>query len=290
MAERKKSFVLYSDLLHTVAKMPKDKAGELFLIILQYVNDLNPVVNDLLVDIVFEPIKQQMNRDSVKWDATREKRSEAGKASAAAKKKSSKTDQKSTKPTSVNTPKQTSTHVDSVEKKPTKSTVNVNGNVNVNVINIEVEEEEILQNENFEETEEIIIPPLVEGAVNEEEKIASINFLKGHSMFTLIQKQQSLKPPEVIKLFETFYETKSVLREISGKSKDEVLRHFLYWVPKYQTTKSQPRPVKNIPNGTPNHFTPRNRTTAARADELRDDRNLLVDSLRGLLRGTAPKE
>jgi hypothetical protein len=154
-----------------------------------------------------------------------------------------------------------------------------------------VEDKGDLQLEKNEESENSIIPILIdEGCVNEEEKIAAVNFLKTHSMFALIQKQQSLKPPEVIKLFETFYETKSVLREITGKSKDEVLRHFLYWVPKYQTAKSPITTPRTTTNGTSNNFTPRNRTTAARADELRDDRNLLVDSLRGLLRGTAPKE
>lgn len=60
MAENKKSFVLYADLIHTVKKMPKEKAGELFLTILSYVNDEQPVVDDMLVDLVFEPIKRQL--------------------------------------------------------------------------------------------------------------------------------------------------------------------------------------------------------------------------------------
>jgi hypothetical protein len=38
----KKSFVLYCDLLHTVEKLPDDKAGLLFKHILKYVNDLDP--------------------------------------------------------------------------------------------------------------------------------------------------------------------------------------------------------------------------------------------------------
>jgi len=67
MAEGKKSFVLYCDLIHTVDKLPNDKAGELFKHILAYVNDKEPVAPDLIVDITFEPIKQQLIRDLAKW-------------------------------------------------------------------------------------------------------------------------------------------------------------------------------------------------------------------------------
>jgi len=78
MAEDKKSFVLYSDLIHTVRKMPKDKQGELFMTILSYVNDENPVVEDLMVELVFEPIKLQMKRDLIKYETTKERRKELG--------------------------------------------------------------------------------------------------------------------------------------------------------------------------------------------------------------------
>ena len=78
MAEDKKSFVLYSDLIHTVKKMPKEKQGELFMTILAYVNDENPTVDDLMVELVFEPIKLQMKRDLAKYESTKERRKEAG--------------------------------------------------------------------------------------------------------------------------------------------------------------------------------------------------------------------
>jgi hypothetical protein len=79
MAENKKSFVLYADLIHTVKKMPDDKAGILLKTILSYVNDENPIIDDIMIDLVFEPIKRQMKRDLEKWDMRIEKRSEAGK-------------------------------------------------------------------------------------------------------------------------------------------------------------------------------------------------------------------
>ena len=79
MADEKKSFVLYTDLIHTVRKMPKDKVGDLFLTILSYVNDENPNVDDLIVDLVFEPIKLQLKRDLVKYEEKRGKNSDNGK-------------------------------------------------------------------------------------------------------------------------------------------------------------------------------------------------------------------
>lgn len=68
MAENKKSFILYCDLIHTVNKLPNDKAGELFKHILSYVNDENPVTEDLIIQIAFEPVKLQLKRDLVKWE------------------------------------------------------------------------------------------------------------------------------------------------------------------------------------------------------------------------------
>ena len=86
MADNKKSFVLYCDIIKTVEKLPNETAGELFKHLLSYVNDEEPETDNLLVEVAFEPIKQQLKRDLVKWDEIREKRSEAGKKSAEAKK------------------------------------------------------------------------------------------------------------------------------------------------------------------------------------------------------------
>ena len=78
MAENKKSFILYCDTIHTVEKMPDDKAGLLFKHILRYVNDLHPKTDDLIVELTFEPIRQQLKRDLEKWSDTSVSRSENG--------------------------------------------------------------------------------------------------------------------------------------------------------------------------------------------------------------------
>ncbi|WP_428067348.1 DUF6291 domain-containing protein [Chryseobacterium gambrini] len=78
MAEGKNSFLLYTDIIHTVRKLPKEKAGELFLHILEYVNDLDPVTDDFAVEIAFEPIKQNLKRNLKSYKDKVQKNSESG--------------------------------------------------------------------------------------------------------------------------------------------------------------------------------------------------------------------
>ena len=78
MAEDKKGFLLYADLIHTIEKMPSEKAGDLFKHILRYVNDLNPISNDLIIDLTFEPIKQQLKRDLIKFEKSKDEKSLSG--------------------------------------------------------------------------------------------------------------------------------------------------------------------------------------------------------------------
>lgn len=133
MATGKKSFVLYCDLIHTVKKLTDEQAGNLFKHILKYVNDENPEADNIITEITFEPIKQQFKRDLIAWEQVKEKRAEAGRASAEARKLLKDVEQN----------QQVSTSVESVEQNPTKSTVNVNDNVNVNVNDNVIIKEEV---------------------------------------------------------------------------------------------------------------------------------------------------
>ena len=129
MAQGKKSFVLYADLIHTIEKMPTDKAGELFKHILRYVNDQEPETDDLIVNLTFEPIKQQLKRDLQKFEDVKLKRSEAGKLSAELR-ALKKAEQELTNSTSVESDEQESTN------STVNDNVNVNDNVSVNVNDI----------------------------------------------------------------------------------------------------------------------------------------------------------
>jgi len=121
MAENKKGFVLYADQRSIIDMLSNEKAGELIKHIFSYVNDENPINNDPLVLLAFEPIKLQLKRDLIKWEDTRSKRSKAGKISAEKRSKQN---------------EHMLTHVQSVEHNSTNSTVIVNDTVNVTVKDI----------------------------------------------------------------------------------------------------------------------------------------------------------
>ena len=132
MAKDKKGFILYADLIKVVSKLPNETAGKLFKIILSYVNDLEVSIDDLLLEIAFEPIKNQLKRDLVKFEQVKSKRSDAGKRSAELR-ALKKEEQNSTNSTSVESVQQTSTN-------PTV-TDTVNDTVTDTVITIEEKED-----------------------------------------------------------------------------------------------------------------------------------------------------
>ena len=82
MAKDKKSFILYVDQKDLWNKLPDEIAGKLIKHIYSYVSDENPTSDDLIVEIAFEPIKQQLKRDLKLFEDVKVKRSEAGKAGA----------------------------------------------------------------------------------------------------------------------------------------------------------------------------------------------------------------
>lgn len=122
MAQDKKGFILYADQKALFDKLPNDKAGELIKHIFSFVNDENPETDDLLIEIAFEPIKQQLKRDLKKFEETRKQRSDAGKRSA-----------------ELRQIQRDSTALDSVQRTSTNSTdkesvtVNVKDKVNSNI-------------------------------------------------------------------------------------------------------------------------------------------------------------
>jgi uncharacterized phage protein (TIGR02220 family) len=131
MAENKKSFVLYADLIKSIEHLTNEEKGILFNHLLEYVNDMKPVLTDRLILTAWKPIELQLKRDLVKFEGVKAKRSEAGKRSAEL--RALKSDENNTtNSTSVESVQQTSTN-------PTvNDTVNDNDNDNVNdtVINI----------------------------------------------------------------------------------------------------------------------------------------------------------
>ena len=112
MADGKKSFVLYADYVQVFEQLTDDEAGKMVKHLFRYVNDQEPEIDDRLLKILFEPIKQQLKRDLKKWEIKREKLSEAGKASASKR-------------------QQMSTNVDKSQPSQAEPTVTVNVNATV---------------------------------------------------------------------------------------------------------------------------------------------------------------
>ena len=66
--ENKKSFLVYSDWKDTFDILPDEIAGKLIKHLFAYVNDENPVSDELIINAVFEPIKATLKRDLLKWE------------------------------------------------------------------------------------------------------------------------------------------------------------------------------------------------------------------------------
>jgi len=129
MAQDKKSFIMYCDLLPLLEKLSDDEAGKLFKHLLRYVNDLNPEPPDRITEVMFEPIKQQLKRDLKDWELSKELKSIAGKIGMESRWKKH------------NELKQGITDDNSVIKSITDITVSVNGNVNDSGSDILIKEE-----------------------------------------------------------------------------------------------------------------------------------------------------
>ena len=79
MAKDKKSFIAYCDWGDIFNTLPDDKAGQLAKHLFSYVNDENPVTDDLVVNVSFASIKSSLKRDLKKYESYVKKQSDNGK-------------------------------------------------------------------------------------------------------------------------------------------------------------------------------------------------------------------
>lgn len=90
MAEGKKKFVVYADWLHSLEDLTDDEVGKLMRHMFEYVNDLNPVLEDRILKVAWKPMQATLKRDLEKWEdksiSRKEKARKAGIASAIARK------------------------------------------------------------------------------------------------------------------------------------------------------------------------------------------------------------
>lgn len=130
MAVDKNSIIVYADWIELFEALEDDEAGRLIKHFFRYVNDQNPEPPDRLTELSFIPMKTSLKRDLKKWECTKEKRSLAGQASAAARQKAKEeSEQNPTKSTSVES-------VEQNQQEATNPTVSVSGSVSGTVTDI----------------------------------------------------------------------------------------------------------------------------------------------------------
>ena len=78
MAKDKKSFILYADQLEHFEDLTDEEAGQLIKHVFRYVNDKNPEAPNRIIQVAFNPVKQQLKRDLVNYECTKDERSRAG--------------------------------------------------------------------------------------------------------------------------------------------------------------------------------------------------------------------
>ena len=76
MAKDKKSILVYADWKNIFEELEDAEAGKLIKHFFRYVNDLNPTPPDRLTKLLFEPIKQTLKRDLIKYEEKRAKNKE----------------------------------------------------------------------------------------------------------------------------------------------------------------------------------------------------------------------
>lgn len=73
MATGKKKIIVYADWKASFDALTDEEAGKLIKHFFAYVNDENPVCEDRIVSLMFEPIKATLKRDLESWLKTQDK-------------------------------------------------------------------------------------------------------------------------------------------------------------------------------------------------------------------------
>lgn len=152
MAEKKNSFVMYTDYMEQISMLKREQRGDLFTAIMAYADNSELPDMDDVTRMAFCFIRSQMNRDKNKYLDTIEKRREAGKQGG--RPKASGFDDKAKKANGFSEKQTEAKKADNV---------NENDNVNVNVnVNENEDEKEKKKGTNVPKEKTRFVPPSVE--------------------------------------------------------------------------------------------------------------------------------
>lgn len=78
MAEEKNSFLFYTDWGDVFDQLPDEQAGKLIKHICDYVRDLDPETDDIIVKLAFTPMRATLKRDLKKWEKSKGQKKSSG--------------------------------------------------------------------------------------------------------------------------------------------------------------------------------------------------------------------
>jgi hypothetical protein len=78
MAEGKNKIIVYKDWLNNFEDLTDEELGKLMRHFFEYVNDLNPVLEDRILNIAWRPIEATLKRDLKAWEAFVDKQKDNG--------------------------------------------------------------------------------------------------------------------------------------------------------------------------------------------------------------------
>ena len=78
MAEGKKSFLIYCDIIDAIVHLTDAEKGKLFQQLLEYVNDMNPILDDRVLMGSWKHIELQLKRDLKKYESIKDRNSKNG--------------------------------------------------------------------------------------------------------------------------------------------------------------------------------------------------------------------
>lgn len=179
MKEEKKSFIVYSDIKEVLVELESyEKIGKLFMAMVDHsLEEPEPewTENEIDIKYSFIPIRQQMDRDSRKWNGVKAKRSAAGKKggqkSAQVRAEKAKALQNNTENVSV---------FKQIKQSQANQAVNVNVNVNDNV-NVNVNDNVIQLADDLLRPLEKAVGTSYERERNEIEQLIAIKLEEGHT-------------------------------------------------------------------------------------------------------------
>ena len=223
MAQDKKSFLLYADNYSLIKQLPDDVAGKLLKHIFSYVNDENPISDDLLLNIAFEPIKNQLKRDLKKYEISKEIKSQGGRLGNLKRWNLDLYNQVLKKEISIEDAEKIAenrkvSHSDVYRSHSDKNiavndnvnvSVNVNDNVSTNVDDIEIK--------NFDDDINL--------------RHAKILKFESPTWIESVAMQQKISIEEIKNKIDDFVLFLKTLQKVHN-SKNEFIAHFINWIPK----------------------------------------------------------